>query len=363
MAEEKRLYDEAGQRTGESRDRSEDAYADTQQELRSSRTQQRSAQTAYNLDRTSSYNSARDAVDAIDGIGTASTGAQGTLGRAGTAAQNEYSAGANDAIGARDRALATNALTGSAESILAQRAAQIGASPTIGAATETNILANEANAGARTANATQMLNRQAMGLAAGQGEGGALAMQQAVASAGAASGDMAAQSNLALGDQAAQSRYAAAMAQRDQDLAEAGYASDTRMGAAEAERQAQLAIAGQNATSLEGAAGLRATAGLNVGSAQAELGYQSALAQQAAKSQAAQIAAARTAQSGQANLQLSAQNANLASGNATTATGAESSDKDYQSGLLTAKYGAQKEREGERSLMSKVFTPFGILGS
>lgn len=363
--EEKRLYDEAGANSAESRARTNQAFKQSENELKSARSAQQSAQTSYYQDRLDSKERDQQAYDAIGGIKDSAQSGSDRIGAAGSSAANEYTQGAQQALDQRNNALATGSLAGTAEGVLAQRQSALAGAPTITQANENNILANAANAQAAQQRSTQMLNRQAMGLAAGQGEGGALAMQQAMASAGAAAGDMAGQQNQQLADQVAQSRYAAAMGERGEVVDSANLGLQTRMGAAEQERANQMAIANANAGTLEGAAGNRAAAGMATAGAQSQLGYQASLADQAARAQAAQLAAARTAQSNQSNLQLQAQRANIATGNTTTAAGIQGQDQDYQSDILTAKYGAQKDRnENEgRSTAAKVLMPFGFLGN
>lgn len=363
--EEKRLYDEAKADSAESRDRTAKAFERTSQELQSARNAQTSAQSEYYQDRLDSKQRDQQAYDSIDGIKSSASEGSARIGAAGTAAADEYTQGAQQGINTRNNALATGSLAGTAEGVLAQRESALAGAPSITAMTEDNILSNQANAQAAQQRSTQMLNRQAMGLAAGQGEGGALAMQQAMASAGGAAGDMAAAQNAQLAESSAAARYGAANAQRGELVDTANLGLDTRMGAAEKERAAQLDIAGVNATSLEGAAASRAKTGLDVAGTQATFGINAAKDDQAARAEAAKVAAARTGQSSQANLQLQAQRANIATGNQTASISAEGDDKNYQSDILTAKYGAQKDRADAngRSTAAKVLMPFGILGS
>lgn len=364
VEEEKRLFAESQANSAESRARANQAFGTAQEELGDTRRAQAGASQDYQADRGQSLVRDQQAYDAIDGIKQSATTGQDLVGRAGASAADEYTQGAQQGINTRNNALATNSLAGTAEGVLAQRSSDLAGAPSITAMNEDNILANQANAQAQQQRSTQMLNRQAMGLAAGQGEGGALAMQQAMASAGAGAADLAAAKNAQLAESTAASRYGASQAQRGELVDTANLGLTTRMGAAEQERANQMGVAGANAASLEGAAGNRATTGLQVAGSQAGMGINAAAADQAARAQAAQQAAARTAQSNGTNLQLQAQRANLAAGNANTALSGETADQGYQADIMTAKYGAQKDREDgkERTLAQKVLMPFGVLG-
>lgn len=359
--EQARLQGEAKDRTSESRGRSEGTYEATKKQLASVNDQQASARRDYGIDRGVATSRATDAYDSIGQIKSTAGSATMGLAGAGQKAANEYTQGAAAANATRSNALATGSLAGTAESVLAQRQAALAAAPSIQQANETNIAANAVNAGANQERAAQMITRQGMGLAAGQGEGGALAMQQALASAGSAIGDNAGQSNLALNESNAAARYAAAMAQNAQTVDSANLGLSTRMDAAAAERANQMGVAQANAGSLESAAGNRATAGLGVANQIGQMSVDAAKADQAARAAGASQAQAQSAQSGAQSLQLAGLGANLASGNATTATAAEGADKDYQSQLLTAQYKAGQDNK-TRSTMAKVFMPFGILG-
>jgi len=161
--------------------------------------------------------------------------------------RNDIGAGAAASRGMRDNALGQNQLTGTAESVLGQRAGALAGSPTIGQATETALGANQKNARDLLAQQIGLQNRQARGLAGSMGEGGALAMQQAMASAGAGAADLAAMNQGQQNQLAAQMRFDAAAAQRGEDVDSANLGLQTRMGAAEQERAAQLGFAGQSA--------------------------------------------------------------------------------------------------------------------
>lgn len=358
--EEAALYEEAKQNSREARAQRSAAAGYVKEELQSARNAQKSAEGDYRNDRYAADTRDMEAYSSIDQINKAAREGSNRLGAAGSTASNEYTQGAQSALDQRNQAYNNGSLRDSGESILAQRESALAAAPSIGSLAEANIAANQVNAAANQNRSTQMLNRQAQGLAAAQGEGGALAMQQALASAGAASGDLAAQQNLQLADQVAQQRYAAAMATRGETVDSANLGLQTRLGAAGQERTNQLNIAGQNAGSLEAAAAARAQAGLGVAGAQAQMGTQAAAADQAARAQAAQAAQARANQSNQSNLQLQSQRANVATGNATNATQAAHTDLGYQSDVLGAKYGAQKDRAAEdRPMLAKFLMPGG----
>lgn len=178
-----------------------------------------------------------------------------------SAARNDIGAGAAASRGIRDQALGQNQLTGTAESVLGQRASALAGSPTIGQATDTALAANQKNARDQLAQQIGLQNRQARGLAGSMGEGGALAMQQAMASAGAGAADLAAMNQGQQNQLAAQMRFDAASAQRGEDVDSANLGLQTRMGAAEQERAAQLGFAGQSADENYNA-GLQQTAAL-----------------------------------------------------------------------------------------------------
>lgn len=254
----------------------------------------------------------------------------------------------------RNSALATGSLVQSTDSVLANREATLAAAPTIGAATETAIAANQANAQAQTQYAQGRLNQNAMGLAAGQGESGALALQQAIASAGAGGADIAAQSNMQQAQQNAGMRFDAAAQQRAEVVGGADAAVAARLAAAGAERTNQMAVADKNATQSYGA-----------GTANAELNYNSGLATQDARNTAVGQAQAQQGLSSARNLTLSGQQANIATGGAQIANAGEATDKGYQSDILTAKFNAGQARNADegRSTLKKVFLPFGILGN
>lgn len=155
--------------------------------------------------------------------------------------------GAAGARGTRDAALGKDQLTGTAENVLGQRANALAASPTIGQATEAALAANRANAQQQLGQQVGLMNRHARGLAGSMGEGGALAMQQAMASAGAGAADLAALQQTEQGKLAADLRFGAAQQQRAEDVDSANMGLQTRMGAAEQERAAQLGFAGTSA--------------------------------------------------------------------------------------------------------------------
>jgi hypothetical protein len=207
---------------------------------------------------------------------TAQGAAGGTLDKLEWAVdRGDIGAGAAGARGIRDKALGQNQLTGTAESVLGQRANALAGSPTIGQATETALGANQKNARDLLAQQIGIQNRQARGLAGSMGEGGALAMQQAMASAGAGAADLAAMNQGQQNQLAAQMRFDAAAAQRGEDVDSANLGLQARMGAAEQERAAQLGFAGQSADE-------NYNAGLQQMAAQQQLAGQRTNAQQLA---------------------------------------------------------------------------------
>jgi len=360
--EERSLYKEA--RTGKqaSTKREEDAFKETQADKEMVGRLSKSSLADYTNTKYATSDANKRNQDAIGDIGSAATGARGLLGTAGSAAGSEYTVGARQAIDTRNSALNTNQLTGTAENVLQQRTAQIAGTPSIGSLTDTALLQSAQNAQQQLGANAGMLNRQAMGLAAGQGEGSALAMQAALAGAGQGASDALVQNQLQQNDLAAQLRFAAAQQQRQQDLTEADYASQLRMSTAGAERQAQLGFAGANADQLAQAAQQRAATGLQVAGQQAELTYNPAVQQQQAQAQAAQQALAAQQLANQRNLGLVGQTTAAGQSNEQAALENKGQEESYQSGLLTAKYGAQQERAGERPTWKKVVFPLGILG-
>jgi hypothetical protein len=280
----------------------------------------RTAQYQYDQQRDATRGAlgAQDA--SIGQIGAASTAASGLLGQA----------------------QGTNQLTGTTDSILSRRAETIGAAPGIVDLTNQAIVAQDANQRAANQYAQGQLAKQAMGMAAGQGEGGALAAQQAMASLVGAGGDMAAQGNLAQAQQAAAMRAQAAQAARGETVAEAGYAADARIGAANAERANQLATAAR----------------------QAEIGIQGAQATNAARAAytgANQALTNTTAAQQQFNR---GQVTDLTKADRTTQLGEEGVRRDYELGLLSAAAGAGQSRESaaERPAWAKALFPMGMLG-
>jgi enhancer of polycomb-like protein len=198
----------------------------------------------------------------------------------GSAARNDIGVGAAGARDLRNTALAQDQLTGTAERVLGQRANALAGSPTIGQATDTALAANRLNARDQLAQQIGLQNRQARGLAGSMGEGGALAMQQAMASAGAGAADLAAMNQTEQNQLAAKMRFDAAAQQRGEDVDTANLGLQARMGAAEQERAAQLGFAGQSAQENYNA-GLAQTAALQNVAAQrnnaAQLATQNAL--------------------------------------------------------------------------------------
>ncbi len=297
--EEKALYADARDQSAKSAGRADAAFDQSQAELDNARSSQETADRDYRGDRTR-------AGTALD---TQRQGISDIYGKTGEG-NGLLATGLDSAMGTRNNALAAGSLVDS---------------------TEDNILANAANAQAQQKFSAGLVNRGAMGLAAGQGESGALALQAAMAGAGQGTADMAAQSNLALADQAAQQRLQAAAAERQNQLA-----------LADANAAAQLGVSGQ----------------------QSQNTIASALATQQARQAQTAAAQAQTGQSAQTNLTLQGQRANLAAGNAGLANQGEATDKGYQGEIIGAKYNAGQARNKEegRSLKAKVLMPFGVLG-
>ncbi len=342
-AEEKALYSDAKRQSSESSSRSDKAYDRVKDEYGTTSNDQMRAEKDYQYDRGQAGGAMRDYDEGVGQINSAASKSMNTLG-----------AGLSSSMATRNNALATNSLVNSTESVLAGRQAALAGSPTIGQATDTAILANQANAQAQQQYSAGLVNKGAMGLAAGQGEGGALALQAAMAGASSGVADMAAQRNLQAQQLNAGMRFDAATAQRAEDVASANLGVDARLAAAEAERANQLAVAEANA------AGQYGTAASN-----AELGYNAQLATQDARGQAvAQRQGQQSLTSGR-DLTLAGQRANLATGGAQIAAAGEATDKDYQANILTAKYNAGQARNKEqgRSLIKKALMPFGILGN
>jgi hypothetical protein len=290
--------------------------------------------------------------DFIGGIGSIGAGAD----QASTTRNNAL----GGATGIRNNALASNQLTGSAESILAQRQAQLAGVPTIGQATNNAISAQAQSANAMLANQVGIQNRAARGLAGSMGEGGALAMQQAIGGAAAGAADQAAQSQLAQNQLASQMRFNAALTQNQQDVAAADAAVGLRMGAAEQERQAQLGIAGANAADT-----------LSVGGANAANGYDATLqAQQARGALMGGDAAKAQASGAYAGNMLGAANS-MAVNRATLAQDAKGQANQNQQFMAAGidqmqnqnAYEAAKRNNPLQKAISTVFDPGDLRGS
>lgn len=150
-----------------------------------------------------------------------------------------------------------------AEGTIQQRMAELAGKPTIGDATEAALQANRQNAQEQLAQQVGLLNRQARGMAGSMGEGGALAMQQAMASAGAGGADLAAMNQNQLNQLSADARFKAGLQQRLEDVDTADLGMKTRLGAISDELNArqglmdtdqrQQALAGQRQMQLLGA--------------------------------------------------------------------------------------------------------------
>lgn len=150
-----------------------------------------------------------------------------------------------------------------AEGTIQQRMSELAGKPTIGQATEAAMLANRQNAQEQLAQQVGLMNRQARGMAGSMGEGGALAMQQGMASAGAGAADLAAMNQNQLNTLGANMRFSAAQQQRAEDVDTANLGMQTRLGAISdelnarqgllASDQQQAALAGQRQLQLLGA--------------------------------------------------------------------------------------------------------------
>lgn len=260
--------------------------------------------------------------------------------RGGVAGINQAAQGGMGILGA---AGASNQLTGSTENVLAQRAAALGAAPSAQSLAEDAIAAQAANTRANTNFGQGQLARQAMGVAAGQGEGGALAAQQAIASLVGGGANLATQNNLAQAEAAANMRAQAAAQARGETLQSADLGAQARLQAAAAERANQLGIAQQQAGLLtQGAQATQNALQGVTGASQAAQNTQAAMAQQA-QAQRSSIAEALGSQSNQA----------------------ESTNRNYEASLLNAGADAATNALNAqgRTLAQKVFTPFGMLGN
>lgn len=130
----------------------------------------------------------------------------------------DYTASRDRALESRQKAQASLAgIQGGADKAIAMRNAAL-AKNNLNDAAGTAITANEAVAAQRLSRAQGALNAQARGLAGGMGEGGSLAMQQALASAGAGSADLAAENQLNLTEAANKTRFDAAQGQVQNEL-------------------------------------------------------------------------------------------------------------------------------------------------
>ncbi len=198
---------------------------------------------------------------------------------------NALNPAAAQASGIVQNAYGTNQLTGTTENARAQRDSALAGQPSLGALANQAMAAQQAQMQNQTNFAQGQLARQAMGVAAGQGEGGALAAQQALAGLTQAGGNIAVQNNLALSQQAADMRAAAAMGTRQEAMDTANLGLNTRLAAAAQERQNQLAAAGKSADLVYGAAKDTNTA---------QTGYQNA-AQNEANTSASAAAAGNSA--------------------------------------------------------------------
>jgi len=369
--EEKLLVKEAKDARTGSRARVNETYASAEKDRAQVRAESKKSGLIYDNTLVESRQASDRNQDSIGEIGLSARDARQTIGNAGQVAQNEFNIGAQQAVDTRNSALNTNRLTGTAENVLQQRTAQIAGTPSIGALTDAALLQNAQSAQQQLGANAGMLNRQAMGLAAGQGEGSALAMQAALAGAGQGASDALVQNQLQQNDLAAQLRFAAAQQQRQQDLTEADYASQLRMSTAGAERQAQLGFAGANADQLAQAAQQRAATGLQVAGQQAELQYNPAVQQQQAQAQALQLQQRAQEIASQRQLGLLGQNLTAGQQQQNAALSNQSQELDYSSNLIGAQYGAQQARAPKvkgvmdwvNTGLSSIFDPMDLRGS
>lgn len=149
----------------------------------------------------------------------------------------------------------------------------------LNAAANTAINQNNQIAQQRLAQGIGLQNRAARGLAAGMGEGGALAMQQAIAQAGANAGDLTAQNNVTQAQLANDMRYGAAQQQVANALgvADANAGTQYDSGLQMANANSGLMQADQNIQQLTDA---RQQNLLGMRSGLAELGVSGALSNQ-----------------------------------------------------------------------------------
>jgi hypothetical protein len=240
---------------GRAERREQESYSSTRNELGRTRTLEKEAED----DRRGYEQTARGSRDAYSGDVDA-------IGDQANRANYMRTHALGGATGTRNQAYAQNQLTGTAENALARRTQELQSVPSIGSAVNTAIGANNAAAQARLGQSMGLANRQARGMAGSLGEGGALALQQAMASSGANAADLMAQNNTMQSQLAADLRLQGAMRQNEIDVGSADLGLNTRMGAAEAERANQMAVAAANAGDI-----------LSVGDANAGNAYDAAL--------------------------------------------------------------------------------------
>jgi hypothetical protein len=177
--------------------------------------------------------------------------------------------GLQDSVGSINTAAtgAQNLLGTGSESALSQRDAALAAQPGFLNLTEQNLAAQQAQMRNQTNFGQGQLARQAMGVAAGQGEGGALAAQSALAGLSQAGGQMATQNNLAFGQMAADQRAKAAQDTRAEAVGTADLGLKTRIDVQD--KQADYLYSGAKDT-VEGQS-KAATAGTNLAKTAGEM--------------------------------------------------------------------------------------------
>jgi hypothetical protein len=267
------------------------------------------------------------------------------------------------ATGARNQAYEQNQLTGTAENALARRAQELQGVPSIGGAVNTAIGANNAAAQARLGQSMGLANRQARGMAGSLGEGGALALQQAMASSGANAADLMAQNNTMQSQLAADLRLQGALRQNQLDVDSANLGLNTRMGAAEQERANQMAVAAANAGDILGVGNANAgnvyDAALQTAGARAGLMQQDASNQQVAGNRqlnllgASNNLAVNGQQAAQQGLRDARQNNQFIEG---TAAGIDQAENQRR-------YQEAQNKNGFQKFVSTTFDPMDLRGS
>lgn len=295
--DEKKLYEEAAQQRDISIAREDSSYRGMKDQTKTTQGMASAAETEYRGSKNDSSKALKESRDAAYGIGEATSGAKSALTHSTAMARSE-----------RQKALATNSMKTQAESA---------------------ILANQQAAQQQLAANNAMMNRQSRGLAGSMGEGGALAMQQAMMANSQSAGDALTANQL----------------QQNQ------MANDMRYQAAAADREAQLAFAQQNAADMT-----------NMGQNVAQTGMAGAQAQQQALANQSGLMQNQQQLASQRQLGLTGQANQMATGLESASGQNLNMNQDYQSGLLTAKFGAQSNRNQTRSSWKQALFPMGILG-